>query len=78
MIKSSCIPIICICNDHQSSKMRSLTNHCYLLTFTHPKVGQIKGAMMSICFKEKVKIEPQVLIEIIMASGQDMRQVGSI
>ena len=69
------LPIICICNDRQSMKIRSLASHCYDLRFQRPKVDQIKGAMMSVCFKEGLKIDPQALKEMIIASGQDVRQV---
>lgn len=75
MIKTTKIPIICICNDRQSMKIRSLAGHCYDLRFQRPKVDQIKGAMMSVCFKEGLKIDPQALREMIIASGQDVRQV---
>ena len=75
MIKTTKIPIICICNDRQSLKIRSLSYHCFDLRFQRPKVDQIKGAMMSLCFKEGLTIEPQALREVIMASGQDVRQV---
>ena len=75
MIKTTKIPIICICNDRQSMKIRSLASHCYDLRFQRPKVDQIKGAMMSVCFKEGLKIDPQALREMIIASGQDVRQV---
>ena len=75
MIKTTKIPIICICNDRQSMKIRSLAGYCYDLRFQRPKVDQIKGAMMSVCFKEGLTIEPQALREIIIASGQDVRQV---
>ena len=75
MIKDSKVPIVCICNDRQHPKIRSLANHCFDLRFYKPKPEQIKGAMMSVCFKEGVKIEPLALMEIIMASGQDVRQV---
>ena len=75
MIKTTKIPIICICNDRQSLKIRSLVNHCFDLRFQRPKVDQIKGAMMSVCFKEGITIEPQALREMIIASGQDVRQV---
>ena len=30
---------------------------------------------MSVCFKEGIKIEPSALMEMIIASGQDVRQV---
>lgn len=75
MIKNTRIPIICICNDRQHQKIRSLANYCFDLRFQKPRVEQIKGAMMSVCFKEGIKISPQALSEIIMASGQDVRQV---
>lgn len=75
MIKSSRVPVICICNDRQSTKIRSLANYCYDLRFQKPRAETIKGAMMSVCFKEGIKIESSALIEMIIASGQDVRQV---
>ena len=76
LIKSTRVPVICICNDRRHPKIRSLANYCFDLRFQRPRVDQIKGAMMSVCFKEGVKMPPQALSEIIMASGQDVRQVG--
>ena len=75
MIKTTRVPIICICNDRQHPKIRSLANYCFDLRFYKPKVEQIRGPMMSVCFREGVQIKPQALSEIIMASGQDVRQV---
>ena len=42
LIKKSHIPVICICNDRQSQKIRSLANHCFDLRFQRPRVEQIK------------------------------------
>ena len=42
LIKSSKIPVICMCNDRNSPKMRSLANHCFDLRFQRPRVEQIK------------------------------------
>ncbi|RWS04227.1 hypothetical protein B4U79_11016, partial [Dinothrombium tinctorium] len=75
LIKKTRIPIICICNDRSHPKVRSLVNYCYDLRFYKPTVEQIKAAMLSICFKEGIKISPQVLHELILASNQDIRQV---
>ncbi|XP_007230281.3 replication factor C subunit 1 [Astyanax mexicanus] len=75
LIKQSKIPIICMCNDRNHQKIRSLANYCFDLRFQRPRVDQIKGAMMSIAFKEGVKIPPPALNEIILASNQDIRQV---
>ncbi|XP_028259396.1 replication factor C subunit 1 [Parambassis ranga] len=75
LIKNSKIPIICMCNDRNHPKIRSLANYCFDLRFQRPRVEQIKGAMMSIAFKEGIKIPPPALNEIILASNQDVRQV---
>uniref|UniRef100_A0A7N6BU47 Replication factor C subunit 1 n=1 Tax=Anabas testudineus TaxID=64144 RepID=A0A7N6BU47_ANATE len=75
LIKSSKIPIIFMCNDRNHQKIRSLANYCFDLRFQRPRVEQIKGAMMSIAFKEGIKIPPPALNEIILASNQDVRQV---
>ncbi|XP_076868692.1 replication factor C subunit 1 [Brachyhypopomus gauderio] len=75
LIKQSKIPIICMCNDRNHQKIRSLANYCFDLRFQRPRVEQIKSAMMSIAFKEGLKVPPPALNEIILASNQDIRQV---
>ena len=35
-IDTTLIPIICICNDRDSPKVRSLASHCYDLSFSRP------------------------------------------
>ncbi|XP_052902347.1 replication factor C subunit 1 [Anopheles moucheti] len=74
LIKDSHIPIICMCNDRNHPKIRSLVNYCFDLRFSRPRVEQIKGAMMSVCFKEQMKLSPGVLEEIIAGTGGDVRQ----
>ncbi|XP_022113761.2 replication factor C subunit 1 [Pieris rapae] len=74
LIKSSSVPVICMCNDRNSEKMRSLVNYCYDLRFNRPRVDQIKAAMLTICYKEGVKVPGDVLSQLISAAGQDIRQ----
>ncbi|KAL1418590.1 hypothetical protein MTO96_005625 [Rhipicephalus appendiculatus] len=74
LIKSTRIPIICICNDRSHPKMRSLVNYCFDLRFQRPQVKQIQAALMSIACKEGLSITPAVVQEIVMASNQDVRQ----
>ncbi|XP_053680616.1 replication factor C subunit 1 [Anopheles nili] len=74
LIKDSHIPVICMCNDRNHPKIRSLVNYCFDLRFNKPRVEQIKGAMMSVCFKENLKLAPGVLEEIIAGTGCDVRQ----
>ena len=69
------VPVIAMCNDRQHQKIRSLANHCFDLRFARPRVEQIKAAMMSVCFKEKIPIKPDALSELITGCGQDVRQV---
>lgn len=44
LIKNSKIPIICMCNDRNHMKIRSLANYCFDLRFQRPRVEQIKVA----------------------------------
>ncbi|KAL1123083.1 hypothetical protein AAG570_002171 [Ranatra chinensis] len=73
LIKTSKVPIICMCNDRNHPKIRSLANYCFDLRFYKPRVEQIKGAMLSICFKEKLKVKPDTLVDIITSTNQDIR-----
>jgi len=75
LLKTSKVPVIAMCNDRQHQKIRSLANHCFDLRFQRPRVEQIKAAMMSVCFKEKIPIKPEALTELINGCGQDVRQV---
>lgn len=74
LIKESRVPIICMCNDRNHPKIRSLSNYCFDLRFGKPSIQQIRGAMMSICFKEGIKIEGGAVDEIISGTGNDIRQ----
>lgn len=75
LIKSTDIPIICICNDRGNQKMRTLTNYTFELKFSKPKLEQIRGAMMSLCFAEKIKITKDDIDKLIEMSNYDIRQV---
>jgi replication factor C subunit 1 len=74
LIKESHIPVICMCNDRSHPKMRSLVNYCYDLRFNKPNTNQIRSSMMSICFKEGIKLEPGAMDAIINGTGNDIRQ----
>lgn len=73
-IKKSEIPILCICNDRQSQKVRALANYCFDLRVQRPRMEQILGRMMTIAAREKLKITKDEVEQVIKASQQDMRQ----
>lgn len=74
LIKDSHVPVICMCNDRNHPKIRSLANHCFDLRFNKPTLNMIRGAMMSVCFKEGIKIEAGAVDEIISGTNNDIRQ----
>uniref|UniRef100_A0A7I4YSS2 Replication factor C subunit 1 n=1 Tax=Haemonchus contortus TaxID=6289 RepID=A0A7I4YSS2_HAECO len=74
IIKETKIPIICICNDRQHPKIRSLANYCFDVRFQKPRVEQIRARMMSIACQEKLKISKEELDQMIELSGHDVRQ----
>ncbi|XP_036341735.1 LOW QUALITY PROTEIN: replication factor C subunit 1-like [Rhagoletis pomonella] len=74
LIKDSSVPIICMCNDRNHQKMRSLVNYCYDLRFSKPRTQQIKGRILSICCREGFDIDPDKVNEIIEATNNDIRQ----
>jgi replication factor C subunit 1 len=75
LIKRSRIPIICICNDRQHQKIRSLANYCYDLRFYRPTIQQIRSAMLTILHQENIQnIKQEILDEIIQSCNQDIRQ----
>lgn len=52
LIKTSKVPIICMCNDRNHPKIRSLANYCFDLRFSKPRADQIRVSekMMSSLF----------------------------
>ena len=69
------VPIILICNDRKLPKMRPFDNVAYDLPFRKPTVDQVRQRMMTICFREQLKIPPNVINALIEGSNADIRQV---
>ena len=73
--KKTNIPMILICNDRKLPKMRPFDNVTYDLPFRRPTVDQIRTRIMTICYREKLKIPPPVINALIEGSHSDIRQV---
>ena len=52
MIKNTKVPIICICNDRYSAKIRTLANHCLDIKFHKPNKLQIAKMLKQILVSE--------------------------
>ena len=75
MIKRTKLPIICICNDRQDTKVRSLANHCFDLKFSKPSREEVANRANVIVKAEKMNVPMNVLLEVAESSGCDMRQI---
>lgn len=75
MIKKTKNPIICICNDQHSPKIRSLAFSCYDLKFSRPTKNTIAERCAEIARKEGLYIEPNALEALAESCGSDMRMV---
>ena len=69
------IPIILICNDRKLPKMKPFDSVAYDLPFRRPTVDQIRQRIMTICYREKIKISPNVINALIEGSHSDIRQI---
>ena len=84
IIKTTQTPIICICNDRESPKVRSLANSCYDLTFSKPTQydwmdsvtcrSDLIHRLQYICNQESIPLTVDQLTLLVEAAGGDIRQ----
>eukprot|EP00775_Hariotina_reticulata_P011005 gene11005-11159_t len=74
-IKMSKIPIICICNDKYSQKLRSLRNHCLELDYRKPQVQQIAQRLHFVCQQEGLTVNDATLRTLVEGAQGDIRLV---
>jgi replication factor C subunit 1 len=75
MIKNTHVPIICICNDRQSQKIRSLVPYCMDLRYRRPVKSVIANRAIAIAAKEGLTVERNAAEAIAESCGNDVRQV---
>ena len=75
MIKNSKVPIICICNDRQSPKIKSLAVYCLDLRFRRPVKSVIAKRVLEIGNFEGLRVETNAAEAIAESCGNDIRQV---
>ncbi|XP_076902489.1 replication factor C subunit 1-like [Bidens hawaiensis] len=72
-IKMSKIPIICICNDRYSQKLKSLVNYCFPLNFHKPTKQQMAKRLAQIAKTEGLQVNDVALEELGSRVNGDMR-----
>ena len=75
MIKGSMVPIICICNDRQSQKVKSLLPYCMDLRYRRPTKSVIARRAVQIGQQQGMRIETNAAEAIAESCGNDIRQV---
>lgn len=75
IIKKSKIPIICICNDRQNDKIKSLANHCVDLKFRKLTLAQIEKRVKEIAAAEGVLLGANAVSELVQGTQGDVRQI---
>ncbi|KAM3418805.1 Replication factor C subunit 1 [Cercospora zeina] len=73
--KKTQVPMILICNDRKLPKMKPFDFCTFDLPFRRPTTDQIRARIMTIAFREGMKLPPPVINALIEGSGADIRQV---
>ncbi|XP_074309592.1 replication factor C subunit 1 isoform X2 [Silene latifolia] len=72
-IKVSKIPIICICNDRYSQKLKSLTNYCEQYNYRKPTKQQMAKRLLQIAKAEGLQVNEIALEELAERCNGDIR-----
>ena len=78
IIKKTRIPIICLCNDRQSPKIRTLANYCVDLRFRRSTSLQIEKRIAEIAKSEGLALQPNAISELVQSTSADIRQILNI
>lgn len=73
--KKTQVPLILICNERRLPKMKPFDFVTFDIKFQRPTIDQIRSRIMSICFREKLKLPAQALDALIEGSNRDIRQI---
>jgi replication factor C subunit 1 len=74
VIKASKSPIVCICNDRQHQKIKSLANSCYDLRVKRPDKRHIADRLLKIGMREGLTMDSNAAEMLVEQSGNDIRQ----
>ncbi|KAF9267822.1 DNA replication factor C, large subunit [Marasmius fiardii PR-910] len=75
LIKKTKIPIICIANDKNAQKLKPLQSTTYGLSFSKPQATTIRSRILTIAYKEGMKVPAPVIDQLVQGSQSDIRQI---
>ncbi|KAH3673297.1 hypothetical protein WICMUC_003757 [Wickerhamomyces mucosus] len=68
-------PLILICNDKSSPKMRPFDRCTLEIPFRRPSAREMKSRLMTIALREGVKLDPNTIDQLVAATSNDIRQI---
>ncbi|KAH3664129.1 hypothetical protein OGAPHI_004843 [Ogataea philodendri] len=71
-------PLILICNDKSLPKMRTFDKTCFDMTWRKPTSKEMKSRLMTIAHREGLKLDPNIVDQLVSATNNDIRQIINI
>lgn len=71
-------PMILICNDKSLPKMRTLDKYCFDMVWRRPTARDMKSRLMSIAHREGLKLDPNLIDQLVQITHNDIRQIINI
>jgi replication factor C subunit 1 len=73
--KKTEVPLILICNERRLPKMKPFDHVAFDVRFNRPTVEQVRSRIMTICYREGLKLPVPVIDALIEGSNKDIRQI---
>jgi replication factor C subunit 1 len=74
-IKTSRVPIVCICNDKWAQKLRALRGHCMELEYRRPTAQQVAKRAAEVARREGLSVPESALVSLAEGAQSDIRLV---
>lgn len=71
-------PMILICNDKSLPKMRTLDKCCFDMVWRRPTSREMKSRLMTIAHREGLKLDPNLIDQLVSITHNDIRQIINI
>ena len=69
------MPMILICNDKSLPKMRTFDRVTFDIPFRRPTETEVRARLMTIAHREKLKLDPTIIGQLVQATNNDIRQM---
>ncbi|KAK7206481.1 replication factor RFC1 C terminal domain-containing protein [Myxozyma melibiosi] len=73
--KTTHVPLILICNDYSLQKMRTFDRTTFNIQFRRPDANAIRSRILSIAYREGLKIPAPVIDQLVQSTHADIRQI---